>query len=122
MSTKLGQSLEKEINENAEIFKFSIIHFYENLPKVGVLALISFLSTLFLVFLLRYIASIMVVVILLVSSIGSITLTVFLWLKYIEISKINSEIMMLIPFTGIHLKTSELYLIYAIIVTSLTVN
>lgn len=78
--------LEGQINQNSEMLKLSIVQLYTKLPEIGYLALISLLVTITLVFLLRYIANILIYLIVLTASLGCISFSGFLWFKFYEVS------------------------------------
>lgn len=57
---------------NLDELKFSLIELYKKLPDIGYLSLAALLFTTILVILLRFIAKLMVVLVLTLSSLGSI--------------------------------------------------
>jgi hypothetical protein len=113
--------LEKSITENTEILKLSIVQLYESFPKIGALAILCFLITLAIVFLLRYIAKIIIVLVLIASSIGCIAITIYLWLKYFEINRSPIDITQSIPLFNIQISSTKLFLILSIISSIVTV-
>jgi hypothetical protein len=66
----LDQGLKEFLN--SDIVRLSLVELYKQLPKMAYLALVALAITLLLVFLLRYIAKLMVLLVLLSSAIGSI--------------------------------------------------
>lgn len=120
VDSKYGQYLEDQFQQSSEIAKLSIVQVYDNLPKIGLIALASLLITIVLVFLLRYIAHIVIYLIMLITSIGSIGITIFLWLRFVEIEKSGSTVRTTIPIIGIELQVATSFLIYAIITSLAT--
>jgi hypothetical protein len=57
---------------NSDMVRLSLVELYKQLPKMAYLGLAALAITLLLVFLLRYIAKLMVLLVLLSTSIGSI--------------------------------------------------
>ena len=93
----------------------------ENLPKIGLLALASLLITVLLVFLLRYIAHIVIYFIMAIAALGSIAITTFLWLRFVETVKSGSSVTTVVPVIGIEMQVSTTFLVYAILMSILTV-
>ncbi len=77
--------LEGHIDQSAELAKLYIVQLYTKLPEIGLLSLASLLVTIILVFLLRYIANIVIYLIMLAASLGSISFSGFLWFRFYEV-------------------------------------
>ncbi|RNA43074.1 choline transporter 1 isoform X2, partial [Brachionus plicatilis] len=106
---------------NLQELKFSSLELYRKLPDIGYLSLAALLFTIILVVLLRYIAKLMVVLVLILSSLGSIGLSALLWLKYSDLRQNNDQTIHSMPILEIEMQSKTAYLIYSIAMTIFTV-
>lgn len=104
---------------NAEMFKLWVIRVNDDLYKILLLSGISLLVAVVLVFLLRYIAKVMVATILISISLGFICLTTWLWVNYAEIKRTSNGVVENIY--GIEVESEKAFLIYSIVSTVVTV-
>jgi solute carrier family 44 protein 1 (choline transporter-like protein) len=105
----------------------AVVQLKEHYENVILLSLAALVITVILVFSLRYIAKVMIPAILLLTSLGFIGLSTFLWIKYVEVTKSSSAspstiitTTTTIPFIGIELENDTLYLTSAILASSFT--
>lgn len=120
-NTELINLLKNNSIINIQDLKFSMLELYKKLPDVGYLSLAALLVTIILVALLRYIAKFMIIIVLILSSVGSIALSVLLWLKFAELKRKNDQTIHSLPILEIEMKTQTAYLIYSIVATVFTV-
>lgn len=117
---QVGDQFEAQLAESKEIASLYVVQVYDNLPKIGVLAIASLLITIMFVVLLRYIARTLVFLIMAIAALGSIAASAFLWWKFSELVKNGSVAMTSWPLVG-ELQLVTAFLVYAIVVTVLTV-
>lgn len=103
----------------SDLYKLSFIQLYQQLPMIGLLSLGSLILTVFLVFLLRYISRAMVIIVFLVSSLGCIALSTFLWLEFVKLNN-QAPIAYIFPLIGVETDAKTAYLVYSILATILT--
>ena len=98
-------------------FKLSLSEFYQELPTIGQLILASLLISIVMVFLLRWIARLMITLTLLISVLGSIGLSAYLWTEYSALLKANGDALYTYPLIGVQTKAVTAFLVYAIAAT-----
>jgi len=106
---------------NDEWISTIVLQLYSEATVMGYLCLIALTISFVLVFLLRYIAKIMIYVILIVSVIALIGLTSALWVKYDQLLKLNETQMTNLPLFNTDVEIHKAYLGYSIAATVFTV-
>ena len=107
---------------NDEWIATVVLQLYSEAAVMGYLCLIALAISFALVFLLRYIAKIMIYVILIVSVIALIGLTSALWVKYDQLLKLNETQITRIPLFNTDVEIQKAYLGYSIAATVFTVR
>lgn len=120
IDSKYGMVIEEELSQNQEFFKLAMVQLYENLPKVGLLSLASLLATIILVFLLRYMAALVIYMIMIISILGSLAGSAFLWKRYYDLMQAGLNTMTTLPVVGIEMKVTSSFLLYALLASFLT--
>ncbi|GAB1600405.1 choline transporter-like protein 1 [Argonauta hians] len=107
---------------DVDLFEKILGDLYRSSKQMLLLGLIAVCISFIIVFLMRFIAKIVIYLILVAVSLGSIVGTAFLWWTYASFkNKLDDDSAFQIPFLDIEINGEKAFLIYSIIATILTV-